>query len=95
LECCEQGTKADAPKQTSKTVDPAADPARQIVFRVEGLACPAVKGIGCGHMLQGVLASLDKHDGVEEWELVRVLGAPTWRALGTIAGGEVVSADSS
>jgi hypothetical protein len=65
LDCCEQETKADAPKQTCKTVDQPADPARQIAFRVEGLTCPAVKGIGCGHMLQGVLASLDKHDGVE------------------------------
>src|SRR5262249_17769511 len=38
---------------------------RQIVFQAEGLTCPAVKGIGCGHMLRGVLASLDKIDGVE------------------------------
>src|SRR5262249_34527386 len=38
---------------------------RQVVFEVEGLTCPAVKGIGCGHMLRPVLASLDKIDGVE------------------------------
>jgi hypothetical protein len=35
------------------------------VFKVEGLRCPAVKGIGCGHMLRPVLASLDKIDGVQ------------------------------
>jgi hypothetical protein len=36
----------------------------QIVFKVEGLTCPAVKGIGCGHMLAPVLESLDKIGGV-------------------------------
>lgn len=41
------------------------DPDKQIVFKVDGLACAAVKGIGCGHMLRPVLASLDKIDGVE------------------------------
>jgi hypothetical protein len=35
------------------------------VLKVQGLACPAVKGIGCGHMLRPVLSSLDKIDGVE------------------------------
>jgi hypothetical protein len=35
------------------------------VLRVEGLRCPAVKGIGCGHMLRPVLASLDKIEGVQ------------------------------
>jgi len=41
------------------------DPDKQMVFKVEGLTCPAVRGIGCGHMLRPVLASLDKIDGVE------------------------------
>jgi hypothetical protein len=41
------------------------DLTRQIVFKVEGLRCPAVKGIGCGHMLHPVLATLDKIDGVQ------------------------------
>jgi hypothetical protein len=64
LECREQGTKADAPERKDKSDVPPTDPARLLVFKVEGLTCPAVKGIGCGHMLQGVLASLDKIDGV-------------------------------
>jgi hypothetical protein len=37
----------------------------QIVFKLEGLGCPAVSGIGCGHMLHPLLASLDKIDGVQ------------------------------
>lgn len=63
--CCEQAAKVDAPKQEGKSDARPIDPGRQIVFRVEGLTCPAVKGIGCGHMLIGVLGSLDKIDGVE------------------------------
>jgi hypothetical protein len=64
-ECCPQETKAAVPKKADQTDARPIDPDRQIVFKVEGLTCPAVKGIGCGHMLQGVLASLDKIDGVE------------------------------
>lgn len=61
-ECCQQEDKADTPRQT--TVQ-GSDPEKQIVFKVEGLRCPAVKGIGCGHMLRPVLAALDKIDGVQ------------------------------
>ncbi|HWE36170.1 MAG TPA: hypothetical protein VG406_06325 [Isosphaeraceae bacterium] len=64
-ECCPRETKAAAPKPTGKADARSIDPGRQIVFQVEGLTCPAVKGIGCGHMLRGVLESLDKLDGVE------------------------------
>ena len=52
----------DGSKQT--TVQ-GSDPDKQIVFKVEGLRCPAVKGIGCGHMLHPLLAALDKIDGVQ------------------------------
>jgi hypothetical protein len=61
-QCCLQENKAGASKQT--TVQ-RSDPDKQIVFKVEGLRCPAVKGIGCGHMLHPVLASLDRIDGVQ------------------------------
>jgi hypothetical protein len=54
-DCCEK-PKADAKP---------GDPERQIVFKVEGLTCPAVKGIGCGHRIAPVLERLDKIDGVE------------------------------
>ncbi len=63
-QCCEQEATAAAPTEKGKSVAPPTDPDRQIAFRVEGLTCPAVKGIGCGHMLRGVLESLDKIDGV-------------------------------
>jgi hypothetical protein len=59
------------------------DPARQIVFRVEGLTCPAVKGLGCGHRLAPVLARLNKIDGVERsfsnrtGTLLRIAVAPS------------------
>jgi hypothetical protein len=61
-ECCGQESEADAPKATSAQ---GGDPDKQIVFKVQGLTCPAVKGIGCGHMLRPVLGSLDKIEGVE------------------------------
>lgn len=61
-QCCSPADKADAPKQT---LVQGSDPDKQIVLTVEELRCPAVKGIGCGHMLYPVLASLDKIDGVE------------------------------
>jgi hypothetical protein len=61
-QCCSAEGKADAPEQTRVQ---GSDPDKQIVFKVEGLRCPAVKGIGCGHMLHPVLASLDKIDGVQ------------------------------
>jgi hypothetical protein len=81
-ECCPQETKAAVPKKADKTDARPIDPGRQIVFKVEGLTCPAVKGIGCGHMLQGVLASLDKLDGVEASSanytgtMIRISAAP-------------------
>jgi hypothetical protein len=61
-DCCQQEKDSAPAKQTSVQGN---DPDRQIVFKVEGLACPAVKGIGCGHMLAPVLRRLDKIDGVE------------------------------
>ncbi len=43
----------------------AIDPTRNVVFKVQGLECPAVRGLGCGHLLAPELAALDKLDGVE------------------------------
>jgi copper chaperone CopZ/NADH:ubiquinone oxidoreductase subunit 3 (subunit A) len=43
-DCCKPPTKAKANADPEQT-----DPDRQIVFKVEGLTCPAVKGIGCAH----------------------------------------------
>lgn len=40
-------------------------PDRQLVYKVEGLTCPAVAGLGCGHLLAPELARLDKLEGVE------------------------------
>src|SRR5713226_7212529 len=55
--CCEQDDRADSQMRTPVQGN---DPDKQFGFRVEGLRCPAVKGIGCGHLLHPVLASLDK-----------------------------------
>lgn len=41
-------------------------PDRQIVFKVQGLTCPAVKSLGCGHRLAPVFARLEKIAGVEK-----------------------------
>jgi hypothetical protein len=59
-ECCPQAEEADPP-----TAAQGNDPDTQLVFQVQGLRCPAVKGIGCGHMLRPVLTSLDKINGVQ------------------------------
>lgn len=48
------------PKESSGPIDSA----REIVFNVENLQCPAVKGVGCGSMLAPVLARIDRVDGV-------------------------------
>jgi hypothetical protein len=53
---------ADDPPATAPAKP--ANPDREIVLKAEGLTCPAVKGIGCGHMLFPVLGRLDKLDGV-------------------------------
>jgi copper chaperone CopZ/NADH:ubiquinone oxidoreductase subunit 3 (subunit A) len=60
-DCCQQPPLSGKAKNAVQ----GSDPDKQIVFKVDGLRCPAVKGIGCGHMLRPVLASLDKIDGVE------------------------------
>jgi len=41
------------------------DPAREVVFEVQSLQCPAVKGVGCGSMLWPVLTAIDRVDGVK------------------------------
>jgi hypothetical protein len=71
---------ADDPPATAPAKP--ADPDREVVFKAEGLTCPAVKGIGCGHMLFPVLGRLDKLEGVAgsaanyTGTLVRVTVAP-------------------
>jgi hypothetical protein len=71
--CCEKQpdgsvvVAASTAEKNPKTAEAnKADPARQIVFTVEGLTCPAVKGLGCGHRIAPVLARLDKVEGVEK-----------------------------
>ena len=65
-DCCavpasQSEAKSDKPpKESSGPIDPA----REIVFNVENLQCPAVKGVGCGSMLAPVLAGIDRLDGV-------------------------------
>jgi hypothetical protein len=61
-DCCQQQKESASTKQAPVQGN---DPDKQIVFKVEGLACPAVKGIGCGHLLAPVLRRLDKIEGVE------------------------------
>jgi hypothetical protein len=62
-DCCAPAS----PKQTASSSNSAkVDIARQLVFKVEGLTCPAVKGLGCGHRIAPVLARLNKIEGVEK-----------------------------
>jgi hypothetical protein len=73
-ECCDspkaEKPAGDSPKATCcakpKAATPSSDPARPLIFTVEGLTCPAVKGLGCGHRLAPVLARLNKIAGVEK-----------------------------
>jgi len=64
--CCavpasQTAAQADKPH---KELPAPVDPAREIVFNVENLQCPAVKGVGCGSMLAPVLARIDRLEGV-------------------------------
>lgn len=64
--CCavpasQSDARSDMPQKESNGP---IDPAREIVFHVESLQCPAVKGVGCGSMLAPVLARIDRVDGV-------------------------------
>ncbi|MBX6311454.1 MAG: hypothetical protein IRY99_00795 [Isosphaeraceae bacterium] len=43
----------------------AIDPTHNVIFEVQGLECPAVRGLGCGHLLAPELAALDKLEGAE------------------------------
>jgi hypothetical protein len=58
---------ASTPKQDGQQQPSglATDAARNAVFRVQSLECPAVRGLGCGHLLAPELAGLDKLEGVE------------------------------
>lgn len=68
--CCSEKPKSDLPMAGCCAKPVAAvqhsDSARQIVFEVEGLTCPAVDGLGCGHRIGPVLARLNKVEGVEK-----------------------------
>lgn len=63
MHCCLPAStnQSDLPNNSDAT-----EPARQIVFKVNGLTCPAVKGLGCGHRIAPVLARLNKIEGVEK-----------------------------
>jgi hypothetical protein len=90
--CCRAGvlafavagdeTGSDEPATNPAKAAKPADPDREIVFKAQGLTCPAVKGIGCGHMLFPVLTGLDKLEGVTgssanyTGTLVRITVAP-------------------
>jgi hypothetical protein len=63
-ECGPPG-KADAPRRAGEAPAGGTDPDRLIVFRVGGLTCPAVRGIGCGSLLAPVLERLDQVGGVQ------------------------------
>ena len=64
-ECCQQETKADVPKQTSKTNDQADRPRPPDRVQSGGAHLPRREGHRLRPHAAGVLASLDKLDGVE------------------------------
>jgi hypothetical protein len=55
---------ADSPVIDPQTRSVPTDPAREAIFTIETLQCPAVKGVGCGSMLWPVLIRIDRIDGV-------------------------------
>ncbi len=57
--------QADGPSSGKAAEASGLDPARNAVFKVQGLECPAVRSLGCGHLLAPELAALDKLEGVE------------------------------
>lgn len=62
--CCKTGCDAFV-GEDAEVVTNTIDPNLQAVFRVDGLACPAVKGVGCGHALAPVFERLDQLEGVQ------------------------------
>lgn len=64
--CCAVPPDESAATGSAPQTQPAEpiDLTREIVFKVESLQCPAVKGVGCGSMLAPVLAQLDHVAGV-------------------------------
>jgi mercuric ion transport protein len=64
--CCAIPPGASAVAASSPQTQPQEpiDPAREIIFKVENLQCPAVKGVGCGSMLAPVLSRMDRVPGV-------------------------------
>src|SRR2546421_2974416 len=64
--CCDVATTSSvsqADRSGTESQTPM-DPAREVVFDVQNLECPAVKEVGCGSMLAPVLARLDRIEGV-------------------------------
>lgn len=87
-DCCNlpaapAGRAAGGPATVPAKGDEPADPEHEVVFNVERLGCPLVKGVGCGHLLAPTLARLDHIDGVSRsfsnWTgtRLRVSVAPT------------------
>src|SRR5205085_10973701 len=65
--CCDvPSTPSAAASEPPKESRAPIDPAREIVFEVENLQCPAVKGVGCGSMLAPVLGRIDRIEGVAD-----------------------------
>jgi hypothetical protein len=64
--CCAVpgGQSAAAANRPQKQSLAPVDPAREIVFNIQNLQCPAVEGVGCGSMLAPVLARIDRVEGV-------------------------------
>lgn len=57
-----EGQVNKPPKQSAVQMDPS----HEVVFEVESLQCPAVKGVGCGSMLWPVLTQINQIDGVSD-----------------------------
>jgi hypothetical protein len=63
VDCCASASPNQA---ASSSKSAKVDVESQLIFKVEGLTCPAVKGLGCGHRITPVLARLSKIEGVEK-----------------------------
>lgn len=62
--CCKTGCEACV-GEVVEAVPNTIDPNLQAVLRVDGLTCPAVKGVGCGHALAPLFGRLDQLDAVQ------------------------------
>ncbi|HEV8605535.1 MAG TPA: hypothetical protein VGQ99_09230 [Tepidisphaeraceae bacterium] len=66
-QCCPaSGTTTAATEYPGASAKTPFNEGREVLFKVDALACPLVGGVGCGHLLAPMIGKTDALEGVEE-----------------------------